>query len=315
LVYGLSKNMNKIIYVLVVVLLLAISSCSILDKTKAVSETPISPEAKSTGTALSVPHPSQSVTIFASPEHTLNGDEREAYIKLLLKNNNSCDLPCWWGIEPGKTTWASVEKILLHLDAKSQQLKSDGELLRYGVGGLDLKSTSTSEVVFSVRQELVENIIISTFGDSYPEEFQKVWEHYSPDKILLKYGKPSRMKVYVSTYGETNNAGYQYWLYYDKLGFLITYGGGIKKNETFHICPNFNNLESTDNQISEMQIYLKPSNSDIPLEAVVGNKGMELIGPLLKNFEDATGQSVDEYYSGFLSDPKNICFETPSSLW
>jgi len=302
--------MNKIIYTLVVVLLMTISGCSILSKPEAASETPTSTEANSIATALPVPRPTESATILVSPEPTLNRDEKETYIKLLLKDNNGCDLPCWWGIEPGKTTWPSVEAMLSHLGVKWQEGISEGKF-GYGTGGLGLESIGTSTSVdFSVKQELVEDITISAFGNSHPQEFQQVWEYYSSDKILLKYGKPSRIQLYVSTYGENNNAGYGYWLYYDNLGFLIVYGGVIKKEKYFHICPNFN-----DNQISELQIYLKSPNNGSPLEAVVGNKGMQLIGPLLKNFEDVTGKSVEEYYNEFLADRKNICFDTSAELW
>ncbi|NMC34950.1 MAG: hypothetical protein GYA36_21220 [Veillonellaceae bacterium] len=47
-----------------------------------------------------------------TPLPTINPETQNAFMVELLKNNRGCQLPCWWGIEPGKTTWTSARQFL-----------------------------------------------------------------------------------------------------------------------------------------------------------------------------------------------------------
>ncbi|MFT3893686.1 MAG: hypothetical protein QM730_18815 [Anaerolineales bacterium] len=56
------------------------------------------------------PHPTLSATQTIVP--TLSTDEALQQIKELYKDNGGCDLPCWWGIVPGETTWEQTKQLL-----------------------------------------------------------------------------------------------------------------------------------------------------------------------------------------------------------
>ena len=46
-----------------------------------------------------------------TPIPTLAIAEQEDYLLKLLSENENCDLPCWWTIEPGTTIWQDAVKI------------------------------------------------------------------------------------------------------------------------------------------------------------------------------------------------------------
>ena len=47
-----------------------------------------------------------------TPLPTLLPDEAEALVLDLLETNGGCQLPCWWGIMPGETTWEQASHFL-----------------------------------------------------------------------------------------------------------------------------------------------------------------------------------------------------------
>lgn len=301
------KMMKKTICFLLFLLLALNSSCSNFGaSTKETEQVPTN--ISGTATSISFLLPTIVPSRFDSPSPTLTTEEKENYIKLALKDNAGCDLPCWWGIEPGKTSWDNVEIMLLHLGVTQGDSKFN---FGYGTSWLNIESIQTyGSITFSTKQGIVESIAISVGGDNLPE-LQRAWEYYSADKILLKYGKPSRIMVDVSTYGNTEYVGYGYWLYYDDAGFLIVTGGKTKKQENLRICPSFDYSEN----IHEIHIYLQSPNSTLPLETIVGQSNIELIQPYLKSLENATGKSEDEYYAEYLKNQYGTCFTTPLKIW
>jgi hypothetical protein len=142
-------------------------------------------------------------------------------------------------------------------------------------------------------------------------EFQKAWEYYSPDEVLEKYGEPSSIWLDVSTYGSSNKVGYDYWLYYDNLGFLIIYGGSTQMQTNLHICPSF----VFGQNIQEIHLYLKSPNDNTSLETLVGNDYIQARSKQLKTFEEATGKPINKYFDDFSANRKNICFDTSLSIW
>jgi hypothetical protein len=54
--------------------------------------------------------PEQTQTVIRNA--TLDSEEAQKLVQKLLENNGGCKLPCWWGITPGKTTWAEARQIL-----------------------------------------------------------------------------------------------------------------------------------------------------------------------------------------------------------
>jgi len=252
---------------------------------------------------------SQTPTSTVSPTNTaivlptLDEREKEEYILSQLVDNGGCDLPCWWGITPGKSLWSDVSVYFADLGFKSSQRQDTS---KFDMGGFALFSIKTyTRVAYHVESNVIQNISISVGGSLEPENFQNVYKYYSPDEILTNYGQPSRILLEIPSYGYGDRVAYGFSLFYDHLGFLIFYSGVAQRSDPVRICPSF----VYDHLIGGMNLYLQSPGNSSSLEALSGGvvRG--------KTIEEATGKSVSEYYYEFRSNPANLCFTTSASLW
>jgi hypothetical protein len=78
----------------------------------------VDPERTSTPTATpqTTTVPIETTLFTQTPIPTIGAAENAEVILQLLQNNAGCELPCWWGIIPGKTTWQGAEEYLHSLD-------------------------------------------------------------------------------------------------------------------------------------------------------------------------------------------------------
>jgi hypothetical protein len=59
-----------------------------------------------------LPRFSPNPTITITPEATLSIQEVEKKIELYAQTNGNCDFPCFWGLEPEKTSQQQMESLL-----------------------------------------------------------------------------------------------------------------------------------------------------------------------------------------------------------
>ena len=58
------------------------------------------------------PFPAPTRTPSWTPILTPEGDDAGSKLRYLVETNGGCSLPCYWGIVPGRTTWAEVNALL-----------------------------------------------------------------------------------------------------------------------------------------------------------------------------------------------------------
>ena len=237
---------------------------------------------------------------------TLLIEEREIYLKGLLKTNANCDLPCWWGIIPGKTTWIESLEFLRLIGGKVSSRPGDNGTIIYDTGGFDFEDIH-NKITFFEKSELVETMDVSSEGFQNPVGFQKAWVQYTPKTLITKYGQPSRVWIRSSySYGLTDRRGYQLWIFYDKLGFLVIYSGIIKKEPIYHICPRFENGED----IQSIELITQTPEDHRRLERFTYYSDViDYIKPIEK-----AGLSVEELYSIFIHDEKP-CFDIQGNIF
>lgn len=220
------------------------------------------------------PRPTRTPT--PTPCPTLTADEEYAYVSEMLATNAGCELPCWWGITPGKSSWQEARNQLPRLNFQFWFLEEH----RY-----DVHFTLTE------AEGVIESIRVS--GDCACfvrecERFAQDWSHYALDQILSRYGPPSRARI---IFPPTTESGapvyYNLYLVYDELGISIAYtGDAIKQGEMRHTCFSF----------CRIQLWLQPSGSSLPLlERGIGQEAWEYAVPL----DAVTGMSLEEFYEVF----------------
>ncbi len=178
------------------------------------------------------PPPTQEPTWAAVP--TLPAPDAQATLSSLSARAEACNLPCWWGITPGKTTWVTARSELALL----------GELFgpfdRGPIAWYDfaiavpktLDPLGYFEPSIGVRNGVVE--IISLNG-------QWVWSgfDYSLAGLLQTFGQPD--EIWLKTNADSppeHGVPYDLDLYYGSKGVLFNATGrGTKQGDQIVICP------------------------------------------------------------------------------
>ncbi|HKZ54631.1 MAG TPA: hypothetical protein VJ123_04055 [Anaerolineales bacterium] len=249
------------------------------------------------------------------PVPTLTPQEREVYVSELLKTNADCQLPCWWGIIPSKTTWAETEQFIRSIGARTSVFSKSNGFVAHGTGGFDFNERSIyNRVSFFEREGVIAYITIDADGLSNPMDFKTAWEYYAPEQVVSGYGQPSRVWVQTISTAHEGSLGtsvpYDLWLFYDDVGFLIRYSGSVKYEPIYRMCPTF----SQDGNIGDgIEMYLQSSESQMSLDVLVGEKiGAE---SSIHSIDEAAGMSVKEFHALFGQSEKPVCFETPRDIW
>jgi hypothetical protein len=252
-------------------------------------------------------------TLTLTPVPTLSGEASAVYVKELLKTNAGCELPCWWGIVAGETTWADAQQLILYTGARiNKGTEPDGTTF-YGTG-FDLGKQGLYIVNLWERADIVKHVEIHAEGYESLSSFKTTAAYYSPENVIAIRGQPSR--VWVQTfasahelpYGDT--MGYNLWLFYDDSGFLVRYSGQVKYEPVYRMCPTF---EENGNLGLSLEIYIQSFDNHTPLERAVGRRTGDPSS--IRSIEDAAGLSVEEFYALFMQDERPICFETPRDIW
>lgn len=266
-------------------------------------------------TSTSVPTLTVTFTITSTPKPTLTIDEQKNYVTKLVKTKTACQLPCWWGFTPGKTTWKETEKIWRYLGVSIWQGKINSGLIGYSP--LFFKGLLRElDLNFSVSKEgVIDAIFIAgnPGGTQEQQDFESFWEAYSPKQVFRMYGVPSR--VLLSAPGQTGigtsgNTGYILWVFYDHLGFVIRYDGTVADLPVYHFCPE---LKEGSNDITVIRFVLQYPNHDVPLEATDSILKHDMWR--VKSIQEATGMSLEEFHQLFSQDKKPACFDAPHNIW
>lgn len=264
----------------------------------------------------SEPAPSQ------TPLPTLNATQRVETFRELLETNVGCRLPCWWGIIPGQSTWDEIQDQLSHLGWQDVARPLDSGATMHDThvsGGFDIKvedfyHTGQSGEIFNTisfieRTSMIERIHIESLGYLNPPVFNALWRGYMPREILRTYGEPDRVWLYTSPILIGDRHGYDLWLIYDQLGFILKYVGLLQiSGESFRIC-----ISNSGEQITTLKLHLQSPEDATPLELMGNLTGFEDRGIL--SIEAATKLTKKEFYEMLTQSDESVCFDTPMSVW
>jgi hypothetical protein len=264
-------------------------------------------------TPIITPTPTVNSTAEEMPMPTLTSDERMLLVQEWLINNAGCNLPCWWGVEPGRTTWNEVSEILNRVGAKSSIYEEDGTLMHY-TGGFDFDQEHVfNSVAFQEKDAIITAIVIDASGFNDSANFKKTWGSFSPEKIIADYGVPTRIWVKSGSSVNDGSLGptmpYWVWLFYDHLGILVSYSGQAKYESLYEMCPVFG---EQGNLSDDIDIFLQSPEANTSLENLptVKYNARDAI-PI----EEAAHISPSEFYDLLTKPDTTPCFETPRSIW
>jgi hypothetical protein len=231
------------------------------------------------------------------PFPTISPTEIESQFYELLQPNPNCQLPCWWGIVPGKSNTEDTQQF----SEFSQQ---------------NTKNFSWSSTVTFVQEAgIISQIFVSADGFYNPDTFWAEWKIYSPEELTNEYGQPTR--IWLNNYADqitppyASPRNYGLWLFYDTLGILVIYEGRVEIKPDYLLCPT---ISTSGNLLPTIKIFLQSPKYPKPLESRVGENGG--IHTSAETLETAIGVTNQEFYERLQKNKEGvICFETSKEIW
>lgn len=227
---------------------------------------------------------------------TLPFDEAREKSTYLLKDNNNCQLPCWWGITPGKTKWQDAFLILAPLGGEI--LENMAEL--NGKGSIFVRPPapdSQHKVLFQTYY--LEDGVVATI-EVYSYDYAP-FTHFKT--LISEYGIPD--EIYIRGH---RDAGFRLALFYPNQGILAEYSRTITSSSEKNIRTCYEEADSPF-------LYLWASKHPITFEDAIVNLRVptEDIPPFV-SIDEALINPIDFVESlNQLEEPS--CIETPKDLW
>jgi hypothetical protein len=296
------------LYIFVLLVLPSLNSCAAksinIQTSSILTNTPL-PQITSTST-----EPTIETTPNIFP--TLEPDSAYAELEKIFENNR-CQFPCWWGIEPGTTSISDAEtKLNGYYQIAPSEVINDGLLLDLSVSIVQQENIRQVNVI-RIREQVLRRIT-GGYEWVYDEQaYTDLLGAYSLKSILDTYGRPTDISATIEIYLSEANAPdfMMIWLLYPEKGFIAKYTANaeLNNNEIVTGCPtksfftfwlfppdqngNYNQLNQLDPDLG----YIVPTLS-------------ERTKPISEGF----GISIDDFYKIF-TQPNDKCLETPYNIW
>ena len=168
----------------------------------------------------------------------------------LLKNNDDCSLPCFWGITPGQSKMIDVKAFFAYLGWTLDDFSST-EGVTYWTGR-EINKSIQIDLAFLEVDGIVESIFLSLGG----EGLQSFSTLYSLESVLSKSGFPTKVELALGSGGEievSENTNYALWVFYKNDGIVIkSFGIASRKTDKFEMCFD----ESADDYNRSVQLIL-----------------------------------------------------------
>jgi hypothetical protein len=231
----------------------------------------------------------------------------------LLEDAN-CQLPCYWGIVPGETTFEQAKVTFETLGAVLLGSRTysfnDGELLQYTYTWNFYEATQQSSQLIDlyVFDDVIFRMEIHLRGQSFNQTFHKYWGKYSITNLLEEYSVPDA--VYVDP---ESDGGNDTWAIYQKQGIYIgSLGIGIERDDNL-VCPGVR--ENITNTI--FILLFAPEYSDMLTASIqfdeirafgFENGLMQIYTDSMVLIDTELGIGPQEFYERMMADP-DACFE------
>lgn len=265
------------------------------------NSTPTNPPTPKSTEALTLT-PSPTATFAWTPVPTLAPDAALEALLQLYNNNGGCELPCWWGITPGKTTWAEARTKLAPLGWMD--------------GPWGEEETKRYDFSFAVPEQLapweyfephlgVKNGIV--MGISVNSHWVTPDFDYSLSGLLQVFGPPDEIWLEVVT-DTPYDPYYDIDLFYAVKGMRLRASGIIQaQNNHFTICPQEFKFDSYPPTLSLWDSSARIKHQDISY-STMGSKTVD--SPDFRLLEELSSDfGRMDFYQTYLDPKATPCFE------
>jgi hypothetical protein len=231
-----------------------------------------------------------------TPLPALSVEEAQAFVDELLETNHGCDLPCWWGITPGETTWEEAYQFFASFAVEiSEPVKEvyiergeENKINRYNVYLPWRGGNSQFTLGIAVKNELVDVIAQSNSG---------MQRYFPPYLLIERYGMQKETLLAIEPITPTGKPYYSLVLLFER-GIGVHYTGEAEIiNNQIEVCPK---------KVSPRLFLSSKSYSTERMKRMMNVEQ-------LKSVENITGLNKETFYSQLSTQPS--CFLTELTIW
>lgn len=229
---------------------------------------------------------------------TLTSEEVHEAVVELMANNGGCQLPCWWGLQPGKTSWQSAHRFLSALD-NDIYIAGDPDMTLLAETSIPWNKSTRSEIFIRlvVKNQVVDRIVVRDIDDP----------SYQLASFLQEQGKPDEVWIHTLASNLGGPPPFSLLLYYKERGFFAQFSSvdTSYEGDKINACIN-----------QEPRLILSTPHPEVSFPKFSSSVNEEwgdewhLILPI----EKAMGISVQQFYDRYKSG-EQTCFQLTRSLW
>lgn len=234
--------------------------------------------------------------------------EAIAFTENLLRNNNGCRLPCWWGFKPGQTSWEEAYQYIKPFADGYKKVES-AEYLAYNIR----RPFITESFRIPVSEEIASYYPSQAFllDDKYIIQIIDADPGYTPNynfsEILSDYGKPDDVFIRTMKNKDSGDLPFQIFLYYPTQGIIAGYQiHGEVVGSTVEGCPMWATRP-------RLVLWSTSTNySFLDLMKIMGfyDETWEFL-----SLDKSTKMDVDAFFKTYQEAGAEKCLQTPRSLW
>jgi hypothetical protein len=248
----------------------------------------VAPTATPTLVVTEIPLPIATETLLP----TLRPESVKETMQPLIQDPFNCSAPCFLGITPGKTGMDEVRAFFTPLGFKHREGTDPNSGRDFYSVAYESGIGRDSYIVLFKSNNLVENIEIRPEIIKQKNGSPREWTTYSPETLIKKYGKPSRVEFALGL-GQVNIT-INMILYFDPIDLMAFYRG-YEHPRSSQFCPfTF--------PFDYVSISMGPNPPDSPQFTTI---------PL----EKATSLTVDQFTQLMLGDPQKACFNLDNKVF
>jgi len=292
-------------------------------------------------TSSSVPQRTPIVLSTATPESAtppplvatpiLMLSKSDAYERManLLQDNAGCQLPCWWGLIPGKSPPQDMQSKLIPFNsiatANFLGPTSGAIYLTYQKNDLDIdinlsyrpNAEQTIIEMIKISTQALRNVGNKTWVEFYgTSEYDELLGVYSIQDILSKYGIPTQILVRAdiveinytpSPADDVSPETFEITLLYPNQGIFVRYNArGERVGDNIRGCPTE----------AFVELWLLSPDSNMVYQDILSSNDETWEGnwTYSKSLEEATQLTQEKFYQAFRNSTDS-CVETPLNIW
>jgi hypothetical protein len=241
------------------------------------------------------PSATLSPTLPPTPVDSLEPEIAKATLEPLLRDPLNCAIPCFWGIIPGKTDFDEARTLFSRLGFTPFEGTDPNSGRDFYTISYESSIGRRSAVTLLPTNHQVKNIVITPEIVKQKEGSPREWIAYSPETLIRKYGKPSRVE-FALDWGP--NFVIVMILYFEASDLIALYSGYNMipdRPRSPRVCP-------LTAPFDHVRLWIGPNPPNPPLTGSPDplEKGIPL--------EEATSLTVDQFTDLMLGDPQQACF-------